>query len=354
MTGSRKKRSVKSGLPPGSLVHIGEEKEGAVTIRLLSFDEKDVREQDCTSVQECRSTEGQGRVSWLSVGGVHSAEVIEGIGDLYRLHPLLLEDIMNTDQRPKLEDYGDYIFIVVKKLSLNGPSNMVRAEQVSIVLGSDYIITFEEGAQELFAAVREGIRTGKGRIRRMGADYLLYALIDTIVDNYFAVTEQLGEKVEVVEDEVVTRAGASTVRDIHNLKREMIFLRRSVWPLREVVGSLERGETRLVSDQISVYLRDVYDHVIQVMDTVETYRDMISGMLDIYLSSVSNRLNEVMKVLTIIATLFMPLTFIAGVYGMNFQHMPELKSPWGYPAVLILMAAVTAFMLLYFKRKKWF
>ncbi len=356
MTATAKKRSVKSGLPPGSLIHVGEDKKSTVKIRILSFNGEYVHEDDRTEVGECLPPEHGKVITWLGVGGVHRARVLEDIGGLFHLHPLLLEDVMNTEQRPKFEDYGDYIFIVLKYLALNGskPGKAISTEQVSLVLGPDYVITFEEGTGDIFGQVRERIKNDKGRIRKMDADYLLYTFIDTVVDNYFTVMEGLGERVEAVEDALVAGVKEATLRSIHDLKREMIFLRRSIWPLREVVGSLERGETRLVSDRISVYLRDLYDHVVQVMDSVEAYRDMLSGMLDIYLSRVSNKLNEVMKVLTIIATIFIPLTFIAGVYGMNFAYMPELKYPWGYPAVLLLMGAVTSFMLFYFKRKKWF
>ena len=355
MRGELPKRSAKAGLPPGSLIHIGRKREGAVSIRLLAYNNGGaVEEQECTDVRECRLAEEEGAVNWLSVGGVHDAGVIEAVGEAFHLHPLLLEDIMNTDQRPKFEDYGDYVFVVVKRLSPDGADRMMQVEQVGMVLGKNYVITFEEGSEEAFESVRERIRSGRGRLRAMGPDYLLYALIDTVVDGYFAVMENLGERVEVLEETLVVRPGQATLRSIHDLKREVIYLRRSVWPLREVIAGLQREATCLVSDRMSVYLRDVYDHVVQIMDAVETYRDMLSGMLDIYLSSVSNRLNEVMKVLTFIATIFIPLTFIAGVYGMNFKHMPELDLSWGYPAVLLLMVAVTLAMVFYFKRKKWF
>jgi magnesium transporter len=354
MTGNTRKRSAKTGLPPGSLVHVGEKREDPVRIRLLAYGEEHLSEHEYEDVKDCRPVRDGKTVNWLSVGGVHDAGVIEDMGRSFKLHPLMLEDVMNTDQRPKFEDYGDYIFVVVKRIVPDGKDRLIKTEQISLVLGNDYVVTFEEGVGDVFDAVRQRIRTAKGRIRQMGADYLLYTFLDAVVDNYFTVMEKLGEKVEILEEALVTKPGQATLKSIHNLKREMIYMRRSVWPMREVVGSLDRGETCLVSDQMSVYLRDVYDHVVQVMDAIETYRDMLSGMLDIYLSSVSNRLNEVMKVLTIIATIFMPLTFIAGVYGMNFQHMPELKTLWGYPACLGLMAAISVFMVLYFKRKKWF
>ena len=354
MTEAARKRSVKTGLPPGSLVHVGEETGEPVRIKLIEYNEEHFHETDCANVGECRPIRDGRAVNWVSIDGIHRADVIEAVGELFGLHPLLLEDVMNANQRPKFEDYGDYVFVVVKRLGPNGPGRAVETEQISFVLGEGYVITFGERTGDTFDAVRERIKTGKGKLRKMGADYLLYTLLDTIVDNYFAVMEALGENIEIVEDALVTRPQAPVSRSIHNLKREMIYLRRSIWPLREVVGSLEREESCLVTEQTSVYFRDVYDHVVQVMDSIDTYRDMLSGMLDIYLSSVSNRLNEVMKVLTIIATIFIPLTFIVGLYGMNFQYMPELKLVWGYPAVLTIMAAISGFMVYYFKKKKWF
>jgi len=222
-----------------------------------------------------------------------------------------------------------------------------------LILGSNFVISFQEREGDVFNPIRERIRSGKGRIRKMGADYLTYTSIDTIVDNYFISLEKLGEEIESMEEELVTNPTPETLQAIHHLKREMIFLRKSVWPLREVVSLLERGESVLIHESTRIYLRDVYDHTIQVIDTIETSRDMLSGMLDIYLSSISNRMNQVMKVLTIIATIFIPLTFIVGIYGMNFGHMPELESPWGYPVVLLVMAGISILMLVYFKRKKW-
>jgi len=238
-------------------------------------------------------------------------------------------------------------------LNYNDKSSEIEAEQISLILGTNFVLSFQEKEGDTFNPIRERIRNSKGRIRRMGADYLSYSLLDSIVDNYFIILEKLGEKIEFLEDELVTRPTPETLQIIHHLKREMIYLRKAVWPLREVIGSLERGEPPLVKETIRVYLRDVYDHTIQVIDTIETFRDMVSGMLDIYLSSISNRLNAVMKVLTIIATIFMPLTFLAGIYGMNFKYMPELEWRWSYPVVWLIMVGIGVSMLLYFRKKKW-
>ena len=260
---------------------------------------------------------------------------------------------MNTGQRPKMEDFGDYLFIVLKMLHYDKEEDETKTEQVSLILSSNYVISFQESEGDVFDPIRERIRSDRGRIRKMGVDYLAYSLIDAIVDNYFMVLEKIGEKIEDIEDELVRNPTPEVLHTIHRLKRELIFLRKSVWPLREVISRLERWESPLIDKSIDIYLRDVYDHTIQVIDALETFRDMLSGMLDIYLSSLSNRMNEVMKVLTIIATIFIPLTFIAGIYGMNFKYMPELDSPWGYPLVYIVMLAVSAVMLVYFRRKRW-
>jgi len=349
-----KKRSKKAGLPPGTLVHIGEKRAGEPKITLIDYDEANFQERDVKTVEECFSFREKPTVTWINVEGVHHVEVVEKLGNCFGLHPLVLEDILNTDQRPKMEIYGDYIYIVVKMLYGSDPNRLVEAEQVSLILGSNFVISFQEGKEgDVFNPVRERIRSGKGLIQKMGSDYLAYSLIDTIVDNYFLVLESLGERIELLEEELVAHPTTTTLHGIQKFKNEMIFMRRVVWPLREVISGLGRKESPLIKETTEIYLRDVYDHTVQVMDAIEVYREMLSGMLDIYLSSVSNRLNSVMKVLTIIATIFMPLTFIAGIYGMNFKYMPELESRWGYPVVWLVVVIIGVSMLIYFKRKKW-
>ena len=348
-----KKRSKKAGLPPGTLVHIGERKAKDLKITLIDYDEVHFQEREIEKIEECFVFRDRQTVTWINVDGLHQVEILEKLGECYGFHPLMLEDILNTDQRPKMEDYGDYIYIVLKMLSQSNKNNGIMTEQISLIMGSNFVISFQETEGDIFDPIRERIRNGKGRIRKMMADYLAYSLLDSIVDNYFIIMEKLGEKIEFLEEELVTRPTTETLKTIHQLKREMIFLRRAVWPLREVVSGLERGESLLMKESTRIYLRDVYDHTIQVIDTIETFRDMVSGMLDIYLSSISNRLNAVMKVLTIIATIFMPLTFIAGIYGMNFKYMPELEWYWGYPAVWLVVVLVGVSMLIYFKKKRW-
>ena len=348
-----KKRSKKAGLPPGTLVHIGERKAEIPKITIMDYSETLFQEKEVKTIEECFLFKDTPTITWINIDGLHQVEILEKLGECYGFHPLVLEDILNTDQRPKVEDYGEYLYIVLKMLDQSNQSNEILTEQMSLILGPSFVISFQEREGDVFDSIRERIRTGKGRIRKMGADYLTYSLLDSIVDNYFIVMEKLGEKIEFLEEELVKRPIPETLQTIHHLKREMIFFRKAVWPLREVIGSLERGELPLVQETTRIYLRDVYDHTIQVIDTIETFRDMVSGMLDIYLSSVSNRLNSVMKVLTIIATIFMPLTFIAGIYGMNFKYMPELEWKWGYPTVWIAVILIGVSMLIYFKKKGW-
>jgi len=354
MPGPVKKRSKKAGLPPGTPIHIGEQRSETTRITLFEFDEQRWEEKELTRPKECALVEDKSTVTWINVTGLHQVEVLEELNTCFGLHPLVLEDILNTDQRPKMEDYGDYLYIVLKMLFMAGsPGDEVESEQVSIILGKNFVLSFQEKESPLFDPIRERLRNGKGRLRKMGPDYLVHAILDAIIDHYFVVLEKLGEKIEFLEEEVVIQPTPATLQATHRLKREMIFLRKAVWPLREVIGSLERGESSLIKESTAIYLRDIYDHTIQVIDNIETFRDMLSGMMDIYLSSISNRMNEIMKVLTIIATIFIPLTFIVGLYGMNFKYMPELSWPWGYPLVLALMLSVAVFMLIYFRRKRW-
>jgi magnesium transporter len=348
-----KQRSKKAGLPPGTLVYIGEEKQERVKITIIDYDEANYQGKETETLEECFSFKDRPTVTWINIDGVHQIEILEELGNCYGFHHLVLEDILNTDQRPKMEDYGSYLYTVLKMITFNEQTQEIATEQVSLILGSNLVISFQEKDGDVFHPIKERIKSGKGRIRKMGADYLAYSLIDSIIDRYFIILEKLGEKVEDLQDELIARPTSETLQSLHELKREMLLLRKSVWPLREVINCLERGDSPLIKEPTRVYLRDVYDHTIQVIDTIETFRDMLSGMLDIYLSSISNKTNEVMKVLTIIATIFMPLTFLAGVYGMNFKFMPELERQWGYPVILLIMLVVGLAMVFYFKRKKW-
>jgi magnesium transporter len=348
-----KHESKGAGLPPGSLIHVGERKVETPRITVIDYNESRYDEKEIASIEDCLPCKETSTVTWINIDGIHDTEIIEKIGHHFELHPLVLEDILNTGQRPKMEDAESYILLLLKMLCYEDESDTVRAEQVSIVFGRNFVISFQEQRGDVFDAVRERIRKNRGRVRKAGADYLAYALTDAVVDGYFVVLEKVAETVERLEDEVVTSPSPMTLRSIHRLKTEMLFLRKSVWPLREVISGLQRGESPLICESTGIYLRDVYDHTIQIVDTMETFRDMLSGMIDTYLSSISNKMNEVMKVLTIIATIFIPLTFVAGIYGMNFEYMPELAWRWAYFGVWGVMAVVTLSMIHYFRRRKW-
>jgi len=350
----KKHRSKKVGLPPGTLIHIGEKKIGDIKITLIDYDNSNLEEKEIKSIDECFPFKDKPTVTWINVEGLHQIEILEKLGNFFGVHPLAQEDILNTDQRPKSEEYEGNTFIVLKMLSYNEKKNEIISEQVSIILGLNYVISFQEGIEgDVFDPVRARIRGHKGRIRQAGPDYLTYRLLDAVVDNYFIILEKLGQKIESLEDQLLGNPSTKTLQEIHYFKNEMIFLRKTVWPLRELISVLQRSESSLVQEPTRIYLRDVYDHTIQVMDSIESIRDMLSGMLDIYLSTMNNKLNQVMKVLTIIATIFMPPTFIVGIYGMNFKYMPELDWKYGYPAVLLIMFTIAVTMLVVFRKKKW-
>ena len=348
-----KRRSKKAGLPPGTLVHVGERRAEKAKITILDYDEKNFEERVAKRVEDCFPFKDKPTVTWINIDGLHDIKIIEKLGKHFGLHPLLLEDILNTGQRPKMEDFESHIFVVLKMLYHDKEADEIVAEQVSIVLGENFVISFQEREGDVFDTIRERIRSGKGRIRKAGPDYLAYTLLDSIIDNYFIMLERLGERIEGMEDEVVDNPSKEALRNIHHVKGEMVFLRKSVWPLREVISGLERTESRLIDEKTNIYLRDVYDHTVQIIDTIESLKDTVSGIRDTYLSSISNRMNEVMKVLTIFASIFIPLTFIAGVYGMNFEYIPELGWHWGYFAVWAVMISAAMLMLLYFRRKGW-
>jgi magnesium transporter len=348
-----KSRAGKRGLPPGSLVHIGDKKSGDVNKTLIVYDDVLFQETALNKIEQCSPFKNKSSVSWINIDGLNQTDLIQKVGEFYNLHSLVIEDVLNTDQRPKIEDYKEYLYIVLKMLN-NSSNNTFTVEQVSLVVGKNFVITFQEGLEgDVFNPIRERLRSGKGRIRSESADFLAYSIIDAIVDNYFTIVEKLGEKIEDLEGELITLPTQDTLRKIHELKRETIFLRKAVWPLREVISFLKMEVSPLIKDTTKPFLQDVNDHTIQVMDIVEISREMLSGMLDVYLSGISNKMNEIMKFLTIIGTIFMPLTFIAGIYGMNFEFMPEVKWKSGYFIVLFLMLSLGISMIFYFKKKKW-
>jgi magnesium transporter len=333
-------------------VYTGEAKKDKVLINVIDYKGDTVTEKEITLPEECVKCTEAGTISWLDVEGLNDVPKIQKIGVSLGLHPLVMEDILNVDQRSKMEEFEDYVYIVLKMFHIK--NDEIIPEQVSIVLSKNYVVTFQEGIEgDSFHEVRERIRNTKGVITKMTSDYLVYSLIDSIIDSYFSVLEIYGNKIETIEEELVNNPTKKTLTEIYKLKREILYLRKSVWPLREAISRLERGESDLITKNTHLYLRDVYDHTINVLDTIETYREMLSGMIDIYLSSISNRLNETMKYLALISTIFIPMTFIASIYGMNFEYMPELKWLHGYWFAIGLMAAVGLGFLIYFKGKKW-
>lgn len=346
------KYSSKTGLPPGTLKYIGTEKNFEVVIDQILFNEDIFEHNFNIKVDTLKPDLEDAPVRWINITGIHQTELISKIGSIFNIHPLVLEDILHAEQRPKLEDYDQCMYLVLKMINYNQELNVIKSEQVSIVLFKNTVITFQENTDDVFEKLRERIKKGNTKVRKSGADYLTYCLLDNIVDHYFLVLEHLGELLEDVESKLITPNQSIELNELHAFKRELIYLRKSIWPLREVVSFLSKGEFRLIKAETGIYFRDVYDHCVHVLDTLETYRDLTSGLMDLYLSSMSNKMNQVMKTLTIIATIFIPLTFIVGLYGMNFENMPELKYQNGYFVVCGFMLIIALIMLWYFKRKK--
>jgi magnesium transporter len=320
---------------------------------LIDYDEEHLQERVLDGIEEAFPLKDLPTVTWINIDGLHQLDIIEKVGQHFNIHPLVLEDIVNTGQRPKTEEFEDLIFVVLKMLHYDENLEKITSEQFSLVLGPNFLISFQEIQGDVFRTVRERIRKPKTRIRKAGCDYLAYALIDAIVDHYFLILEKLGENIEDLEEDLLENPSPETLQTLHEMKREMIYLRKQIWPIRELINSLVKGESSLINESTRLFFRDIYDHTIQIIDTIESYRDILSGMLDIYLSTLSNKMNEVMKVLTIIATIFIPITFVAGIYGMNFKFMPELEWRWGYVMVWAIIVVVVGIMIGFFKKKQW-
>ena len=351
-TFGRKKSEI--GLAPGALVHIGEKKAEKVVIRVVAYNSEKLLEMELKNIEECIAFKDQPDTNlWINIDGLDRVDIIEKLGGYFNIHPLTLEDVLNTGQRPKTEDYGSYIYTVLKMILLDTGKDEIITDQVSIIIGPNYILSFQEREGDVFDPVRERFKNPASRLRKSGVDYLAYSLIDSVVDNYFLILEHFGDKIEYLEEDLIVQPRPDILKSIQKHKRDMIILRKSVWPLRELINGLQRIESDLIKVTTRIYLRDVYDHTIQVIDSVEDFRDILSSMVDIYLSSISYRMNDVMKVLTVIATIFIPLTFIAGVYGMNFEYMPELRWRWGYHAVMLGMTIIGVSMFAYFKKRRW-
>jgi magnesium transporter len=325
----------------------------APPVTLAHYDESSYQETQIALEEVCPAAPDTTGVTWISVAGSGDPALADCLGRQLNLHPLLVHRLETGEQRPTFQDFGDYLFIALRVLTHDPQASDVAGEQIGLLVSDRLVLTFEESAPAAFAVVRERLRTGAGRVRKLGADYLAYALMDEVVDGYFDVLEQIGEDIESAEEELLGEAGPTLLPEIYRLKRETLAVRRAVWPFREVLNTLARGESPLIREETLVYFRDLYEHTVEVIETVETLRDTLSSMLDLYLSSVSNHLNSIMKVLTIFATVFAPLTFLVGVYGMNFKYMPELNKPWAYPAVLGLSAVIAGTMLVWFRKKGW-
>lgn len=348
------RRTVKRpGTPPGTLVHTGEQKVEHVRIRCMDYDPDRLAELEAADVSECFSFRHEASVTWINVDGLHDVEVIRAVGEHHGWHPLLLEDIVGTGQRAKVEEYDGYLYVVLPMLAWDPGRRQVVHEQLSLVLGEGYVVTFQERWGDVFDGIRDRLRLGKGKIRARGADYLAYTLMDAVVDHCFQVLEGIGDVVEELEEDVLNESGRDTMIQLHALKRELIAVRRAVWPMRDMLALVVRDEEDMFHPETEIFLRDVHDHAVHVVEGVEVLRDVVAGAVDLHLSMLGVRNNEVMKVLTIMASIFIPLTFFAGIYGMNFEHMPELAVPWAYPAVLGAMAAVAVGLLLFFRRKGW-
>jgi len=343
----------KLGTTPGSVVYTGKKQSEKLFIESFNYTSENVEEKELFDVVDTFDYKSSNSVTWININGLNHTNDIEKIGEHYNLHPLVLEDIVNIGQRPKIDEYDNYLFVVLKMLYYNKDENIV-SEQVSFILGENYVLSFQEAEGDVFDSIRNRIRTSKGRIRTLGSDYLLYALIDAVVDHYYIVIETLGNKIEDLEDNLFSGFSQKEIsQQIQDLKREVLRIRRAIFPLREIINRIEKTENRLIKKKTLQFYRDVYDHIIQISENIDIYREMIWGLMDMYMTTISNKMNEVMKVLTIIATIFIPLTFIAGIYGMNFDNMPELHYKYGYFILWGIMIVLFLGMIYYFKKKKW-
>ena len=342
------------GLPPGSLVHVGKQKIEEPVISMVDYYQDYFNTRTDITLEEATTLKDTETVSWINLSGIHDTSLIELFGQRFGIHNLALEDILNTQHRPKVEEMEDYNLIILKMLFFDDATQSIDTEQISLILGPHYVLTFQEREGDVFDGVRSRLQRSNGRIRQRGTDYLAYALIDSIVDSYFQIMEKIGDNLTQLEEDLLENPNQTVLERVHHYKRQLILLRKSVWPLREVISELYKEESMLIREDTRVFLRDLYDHTIQVLDTVEIFRDTVSGLQDLYMSAVGNRMNEIMKVLTIMASIFIPLTFIAGIYGMNFEYMPELKWRYGYFMAWGVMLGCLVGMVVYFRSKKWF
>jgi magnesium transporter len=346
-------RSRKAGQPAGTLLHIGERRTDGTAISAITFSTDSMEETQVRPGAVTRLSPPPGVTTWYRVQGLGDVATIDRLGAELDLHPLLVEDALDTSARPKTDDYRSATFVSMKLVTWDPAEERIEAEHVSIVVGEDFMVSFQESGDPIFANIEERLRTPGGRIRAQGADHLAYTLLDTVVDGYFAVLEQLGIRIELIEERLLADTGGGILRDLHALRRELIFVRNAVWPLREVISRLERGDSPLSTDETRPYLRDVYDHAVEVIELIEMFRDLLESLVDQHMSNINNRTNEIMKVLTVLASIFIPITFLTGLYGMNFVHMPGLESRAGFPIMLSVMASVSFGLLGFFRLRRW-
>ncbi len=346
--------AAKIGLPPGSLVYVGAERKQDPEVTLLQYNEKSARYLRNTPIADLKSGADTDFLSWINVDGIHKPEWIGEIGELFEVHPIIQEDIVNTHQRPAFEEMGAYLYVSLKMIYQDSKTEHICIEQVSFLLGKRHLLTFQEQHEDVFQPVRTRLQTAGSRIRKQTTDYLLFALMDTVIDHYFVVLETMEDRIEKLEDLMEIDPNAEVLQNIQIHKKEMVFLRKAIFPLREVLNQLIRSESPLIRAKTKIFFKDLYDKIFQAVETVEIQRDMLNSLQELHLALNGQRMNEIMKVLTIIATIFIPLTFIAGIYGMNFQHMPELAWKWGYAGVWMLMLSMVVGLLFFFRQKKWF
>lgn len=349
-----KKRSLKAGMEPGTLVHIGEVYGDTTKISVIEYTKDSFAENDDATLNEALHYISTPEMTWINIQGIHDIEMIDTIGKSFGMHALVMEDILNTTQRAKLDDYKEYLYIVLKLLSFDNGHQSVHSEQISILVNSNCVITFQESNNDNFKSIRERIRKANTKIREMGSDYLCYTIIDWIIDQYFVILEKVDDKLETLEEDLLDNPHTQILLSIERTKREVILLRKSVWPIRDLISQFNRIDTHLIHESSRIFMRDVYDHTIQLIDTIESFRDIVSGLLDLYLSNLTQRTNEIMKVLTVVSSIFVPLTFLASLYGMNFDNIPELHAQYGYYVLLSVMAFIATCMVYSFRRKKWF
>ena len=342
------------GLPPGELIHVGQQKSAQTILSFIDYNETQYQTAEDITPAQCQKLKETGSVSWINLSGLHDIELINQLGQTFDLHPLALEDILNTGHQPKCEEFDSYILLIFKLIHRDEETGAFNQEQISMIVSSDWVLTFQEKPEDIFDRLRERLRRANGRIRQRGTDYLAYAILDSVVDSYFHILSAIGEQLETLEESLLVNPEQNALQEIHHHKQELMMLRRAIWPLQMAISEFRQLDSPLLADGTGVFLRDLQDHITHAVESLELMRDSTSNLLDLYLSLASQKMNETMKVLTIMASLFIPLTFIAGIYGMNFETMPELKWAWGYPMIWALMIGVTVGMLWYFKRKKWF